>query len=157
MAKRKFKKRTPYQKLKKDVWKLCSYYIRLRDSIEYARKYNLPLDTRICQCYTCAKVYDVKKMHAGHFKSRKSGGSSGIYFDERGIHTQCTQCNTFEQGRPTEYKEHLVKEYGPEIIEILELKHKTDSYKMADLTGLKVYFELEVNRLLKESEIQKWW
>jgi len=96
-------------------------------------------------------------MQAGHCRSRGSGGLSGVYFDERFIRTQCIQCNGFAQGRPEEFRENLIREYGEEIINEITIKHKTNSYKTGDLLGLKAYFEQETNRLLEETGIPKWW
>ena len=157
MAKRKIKRRTPYQKLKREAWDWCSRYIRLRDALDYARKHGLSLDTGVCACYTCGAIYPIKEMQAGHGRSRGSGGRSGIYFDERFIRTQCVQCNAFEQGCPEEFRQNLVREYGEEIIDVMTLKHKVNVYKTGDLFGLKVYFELETNRLLHVTKIKKWW
>lgn len=111
---------------KSKAWDACSKYIRLRDAIEYCKKYkiDLPPEEMVVKCCTCGKVRTWKYMQAGHYKSRGSGGSSGIYFDERGINTQCGQCNAFKQGAPKEYKEFMLEKYGEEVIEELERKHQ---------------------------------
>lgn len=157
MAKRKLKKRTPYQELKHEASQLCSYYIRLRDAIKHARKLGLRLDTGTCDCYTCGRVYSVSKMQAGHYLSRDVGGSSGIYFDERGIKTQCKQCNAFRQGRHKEFREHLVLEYGEEVVDELDLKHTVNKYTATDLVIYKYYFVAEIADMLSKSGIKKWW
>src|SRR4030042_5187071 len=125
---RKIKHRTPYQKQKKitDTW--CSRYIRIRDSnADYGH------------CYTCGAMVPIKYAQSGHFKSRGIGGNSGIYFDERAIHLQCKQCNAFEQGKPEEYEDHLIFDYGPEVVTELKLKHKTNRYTLMDLVGLEMF------------------
>jgi hypothetical protein len=156
--KRKRKKRTPYQKQKKHTDDWCSRYIRIRDAIEYHKLY-VPHGEPIQfgQCYTCRKVIQIKKNHSGHFKSRGLGGSSGIYFDERAIHLQCVQCNAFGQGKPDEYEEHLIEDYGKKVVEELKIKHKANSYDMNELIGLELYFSKQVLKWCDEYSIVKWW
>ena len=122
--KKKRKKRTPHQELKKDTSDWMSRYVRLRDA--KAADYFIKTSYGIgyVMCYTCSTVAHIKNMHAGHYKSRGSGGNSGIYFNECGVHTQCRQCNAFEQGKPAEFREHLIRDYDVETVEELELKHK---------------------------------
>jgi len=116
-------------KPKAEAWKWCSKYIRLRDSIDYCRRAGLPLDTGIVQCCTCSAIKQWKYVDAGHFISRGSGGASGVYFDERNIAAQCKICNAFYQGRTQEYRDYILNKYGQEVIDELNLKNKTNSYK----------------------------
>ena len=68
-------------------------------------------------------------MDAGHFISRGSGGMSGVYFDERNIHTQCKPCNGFHQGNAQKYGDYMLQKYGQEVIDILRTLDKVNSYK----------------------------
>jgi len=161
--KRKLKKRSPSQKQKKATDDWCSRYIRIRDSIACGG------NGEWGKCYTCGKIVLLPRADSGHFKSRGMGGSSGIYFDERAIHLQCKRCNGFEQGRPTEYKEHLIEDQerlhkqdyneltGEELIDVLELKHRVNSYDLMELTGLELYFKNRVLAWCDEYKIVKWW
>jgi len=152
-----------YQKQKKSTDKWCSRYVRIRDSIACGGRGEWG------RCYTCGKVVLIKRADSGHFKSRRSGGSSGIYFDERAIHLQCKHCNAFEQGSPTEYREHLVSDQdhlhaldhneltGEELIAELEFRHKVGSYNLMALAGLELYFKNRVIAWCSEYNIVKWW
>lgn len=120
-----------YKKLKKEAWKHCSKYIRLRDSINGEWGY----------CVSCGKIVLIKYADAGHFIGRGLGGSSGVYFDERNIHLQCKQCNAFKQGNYSEYLKFMVESYGEEVIEELERLDKTHIYTLIELEGLKLYYK----------------
>jgi hypothetical protein len=153
----KFKKKkrkrakSAYEVQKKNTDNWCSRYIRIRDSIGVGGKGEWG------KCYTCGKVVLVPQAQSGHFKSRGFGGSSGTYFDERGIHLQCRPCNAFEQGRPEEYEEHLIKDYGEQVVAELKLKHKVGSYTLMDLAGLEIYFKNRVLAWCESYGIRKWW
>lgn len=139
-----------YRKQKKNTDTWCSRYIRIRDAVKFSKgEYG--------QCYTCGRIVHVKEAQSGHFKSRGLGGNSGIYFDTRGICLQCKPCNAFEQGRPQEYEEHLIKDYGKAVVDELKLKHKTGRYTYKELVGLELYFKDEVERFCQQYNIEKWW
>ena len=108
----------------------CSRYIRFRDALKYCRsmgidlsQFNRPEDI-IGSCVTCGKVKSWIRMDNGHFKGRGSGGGSGVYFDERNQHLQCKPCNGFESGRPDEYRHFIIEEYGQDVLDELNLKHR---------------------------------
>ncbi len=115
---------------KKKASTACSRYIRLRDALKYCRErgvelsqFNRPEDI-IGSCVTCGAVKSWIRMDNGHFKGRGIGGASGVYFDERNQHLQCKRCNGFEGGRPDEYREFIIEEYGQEVLDELNLKHR---------------------------------
>ncbi len=120
---------------KKKASEWMSRYCRLRDGIEYCRKYgvdvtqfNRPEDL-IVKCCTCGAVKSWIYMDGGHFIGRSIGGSSGVYFDERNNHAQCGQCNAFKQGSPKEYEEFMLLKYSQAVVDELRLKDKTNNYK----------------------------
>jgi len=114
---------------KERAWKWCSKYIRLRDALAYCKRiYMDPTQYKVEDlpiiCCTCSRVRSFRQMDAGHFISRGSGGSSGVYFDERNIHAQCKSCNSFFQGRTLEYQDFIRKKYGQEVIDELRRNDK---------------------------------
>jgi hypothetical protein len=136
------------RKLKKTVWRWCAKYIKTRDSLEdYPESHDLDL----VRCRTCGKWLKTKsrEAQAGHFLSRGIGGSSGIYFDERGLAIQCYQCNCFKQGSPEEFEKYLLKKYGQEIIDELKIKDKTHTYSLMELEGLLLYYKQEYKKLVE--------
>lgn len=88
--------------IKTKAWNVFSKYIRLRDTSKLG-----------CECYTCGKFNDWKKMHAGHFQP---GRHNVFMFDDRQVHGQCAGCNTFKRGNWPAYYERMVKEYGQEEV-----------------------------------------
>jgi len=111
----------------------------------------------IGRCYTCGRVVNVVNNHAGHFKSRGIGGSSGLYFNVKTIRLQCVQCNAFAQGKPTEFREHLVEEYDEAQVQRLEVLHKVYVYSMMEIVGLGLHFKAEVEKMCDEYGIKSWW
>ena len=58
-------------------------------------------------------------MDTGHFIPR---GFLGTKYDIRNNKPQCKQCNRYKHGNLKVFERELIKEYGPEIIEELNLK-----------------------------------
>lgn len=69
------------------------------------------------KCISCG-TQNPKLWHGGHFK--KSEIYSGLIFDERNVHKQCSRCNVFLNGNEGEYRIGLVNRYGKEYVEKLE-------------------------------------
>jgi hypothetical protein len=119
----KTKRKISVSKAKKKAWDVFSKYIRLRDT------------TRLGTfCYTCEKYFDFKKMHAGHYLA---GHRAINYFNEINCHAQCPGCNIYKHGDPITYREHLVRDYGEEIVKELEA-HRNDfkQWKVYELEEL---------------------
>ena len=73
-------------KLKKELDKWFSLYIRLRDANDFG----------LVQCFTCGVVKPYNKgMQCGHFQSRSHLSTR---FDEVNCQPQCVGCNMFKQG-----------------------------------------------------------
>ena len=154
--KRKKKARSEYQKLKKECSDWLSRRVRLRDAAN-AQMISRTYGSGYVQCYTCSKVDHIKNMQAGHCIGRGLGGHSGVYFAEENVHTQCVQCNGFRGGNRDVYEPKLDEEYGEGTVERLKVLHKTNSYDKTKLTKLLLYYQVEVERLLKKTGIIKWW
>jgi len=138
---------------KEKAWQWCSKFIRLRDATEYCLKYEINMlpENKVGQCCTCGRIIGWKVGDAGHFISRGSGGSSGVYFDERNIHLQCKTCNGFHQGKTLEYLEFMLKKYGKKVVAELRARDKLiqKQGKLA-LAAISQYYKDEYNKLLKE-------
>tara|TARA_R100001082_G_scaffold52918_1_gene28867 strand:+ start:206 stop:604 length:399 start_codon:yes stop_codon:yes gene_type:complete len=72
-------------KLKKELDKIFSLYIRLRKATPQG----------MTTCFTCGTQKHYKKMHAGHFMSRKHLSTR---WNEDNVQVQCPKCNLFGQG-----------------------------------------------------------
>ena len=95
-------------KLKKELDKWFSLYIRLRDANEYG----------MVQCFTCGIVRGYKDgMQNGHFQSRKHMATR---FDEENCQVQCLKCNIFDSGQQYLFSLRLDEKYGEGTAEELE-------------------------------------
>ena len=95
-------------KIVKKLDKVFSLYIRNR----YSKNGK-------AECFTCGKIDDVSRLHAGHFQSRKHYATR---WDEVNVQVQCPKCNLFGQGEQFKFGLRLDKEYGEGTAEQLEQK-----------------------------------
>lgn len=123
-------------KLKKELDKWYSLYIRLKDAVN---GYNF--------CYTCNKRDYFTKLQNGHFISRKY--LSTRYLDDN-CKPQCPGCNVFKYGNIYLY----TKKLGPELSEELYLKSKQTVKIMRHEYEEKItYYKKAVNKLKKDQGI----
>ena len=100
-------------KLKKELDKWFSLYIRLREANEYG----------MVQCFTCGIVRGYKDgMQNGHFQSRKHLSTR---FDEENCQNQCIKCNIFDSGQQYLFSIRLDEKYGEGTSEELEILART--------------------------------
>ena len=100
-------------KLKKELDKWFSLYIRLREANEYG----------MVQCFTCGIVRGYKDgMQNGHFQSRKHMATR---FDEENCQVQCIKCNIFDSGQQYLFSLRLDEKYGAGTSEELEYLART--------------------------------
>lgn len=103
--KRKSKGKPTTAKLKKELDRVFSIYIRS----------NYPK-----RCYTCGKVGVT--LQCGHFVSRQYLATR---WDERNCRPQCVGCNMFGNGQLLDFEENLKKELGDETVENLKkMRHQ---------------------------------
>jgi len=95
------KSKKPKSKLIKELDIIFSQYIRLSNSID-----------GFCTCVTCGRVYEWKKIQAGHFMSRQH---YSVRWDERNVKPQCYGCNVMQQGRQYEFSKYLGEELSNEL------------------------------------------
>ena len=130
-------------KLKKELDKWFSLYIRLREANEYG----------YCQCFTCGKVghYKTGGMQNGHFQSRKHMATR---FDEENCQVQCVACNMFRQGEQFKFGMNLDAKYGEGKAEELEFLartiHKVSRVEYEEQIS---YYKNLVKNLKEEKEI----
>jgi len=130
-------------KLKKELDKWFSLYIRLREAT----------DLGLCQCFTCGKVAHYKDgMQCGHFQSRRFLPTR---FDEENCQVQCVGCNMFKQGEQYKFGLHLDGKYGEGTAEELEYLAKT-TIKLGriDYEEKISYYKSLVEKLKKEKGIE---
>tara|TARA_R100000655_G_scaffold87544_1_gene127753 strand:- start:228 stop:638 length:411 start_codon:yes stop_codon:yes gene_type:complete len=131
-------------KLKKELDKWFSLYIRLRNATDHEG---------LCQCFTCGVIKHYKSgMQAGHFQSRRYHSTR---WDEQNCQVQCVKCNMFEQGEQWKFGLALDIKYGEGTSRELEFLAKTTLKKMRIEYEYDIrYYKAIVNNLKKEKGIE---
>jgi len=143
------RKRTAYQRAKDAAWRAFSQYIRIRDAM-------LSTGTvEFSTCYTCGKTFSVKDLQAGHFIA---GRTNGILFDERGVHAQCRGCNLYGGGKPVEYRDHMLDDYGQDVIDDLYYQAKQPlKFSVDVLQGLTTEYKRRTEIIERNEDVPREW
>ena len=121
-------------KLKKELDRFYSLWIRNKDARDGLNK-----------CYTCGQVLEVKKLQCGHYWSRKHLGTR---WSDLNCHPQCVSCNMFKEGNKPAYTLALIRQYGVEVLDKLELKAKAPAkYDRFELERLIGEYKLKLKKL----------
>ena len=129
-------------KLKKELDKWFSLYIRLKDAT----------DEGMVQCFTSGRVYHYKSIHAGHFMSRKSLSTR---WDETNVQPQSAADNLFGQGEQYKFGLALDAKYGEGTAEELQFKSRQiKKFTRVDYQDLISYYKSLVKNLKEEKGIQ---
>jgi hypothetical protein len=130
-------------KLKKELDKWFSLFIRLRDAT----------DEGLCQCFTCGCVKPYNKgMQCGHFQSRSFLATR---FHEENCQPQCVGCNMFKQGEQYKFSLYLDSEYGEGKAEELQFLAKSIvKFTRVDYEEKIGYYKDLVEKLKKEKGIE---
>ena len=130
-------------KLKKELDKFFSLFIRLRDAT----------DEGLCQCITCGKVSHYKKgIQNGHFQSRRFMSTR---YDEKNCSSQCVACNMFRGGEQFRFALALDSKYGEGTAQELEfLARLTVKFTRVDYEDKIRYYKSAVEKLKKEKGIE---
>lgn len=129
-------------KLKKELDKWFSLYIRLRDAT----------DEGMVQCFTSGRIYHYKNIHAGHFMSRKHLSTRWC---EINVQPQSAADNLFGQGEQFLFGINLDSKYGEGTAEELQYKAKL-KFKLTrvDYEDKISYYKDAVKNLKKEKGIE---
>jgi hypothetical protein len=98
-------------KLKKELDRVFSVFIRERDSNEYGHG----------SCVTCGLNKHWREMDAGHYMPRQDLATR---WDEKNVHLQCKKCNGFRGGEPEKMAAYIDSYYGPKESEYLRVTAK---------------------------------
>ena len=129
-------------KLKKDLDKWFSLYIRLRDAD----------DLGFVKCFTSGRYYHYKSLHAGHFMSRKHLSTR---YCEYNVQPQSIKDNLFGQGCQFQFGKNLDAQYGEGTAEDLQIKSKQiEKFSRADYEEKISYYKSAVENLKKEKGIE---
>src|SRR3990167_9442226 len=86
------------QLLEKQLWDLCSLYVRARDG----------------KCVTCGTTDGLTMSH--YIKA----GKQRIRYDLRNVNAQCSTCNGAHNYWPHYYEGYMRKNYGNDVLDELE-------------------------------------
>ena len=129
-------------KLKKELDKWFSLYIRLRNATEVG----------LTQCYTCGKVDHYKRLQCGHFQSRRHHSTR---WNEQNCQVQCVKCNMYEQGEQWKFGLQLDHQYGGGTSGELEFLARISMKKIrAEYEEDIRYYKSIVENLKKEKGIE---
>ena len=130
-------------KLKKELDKWFSLFIRLRDAT----------DEGLCQCITCSKVsYYKKGIQNGHFQSRRFMATR---YNEENCSSQCVACNMFRGGEQFRFSLALDAKYGEGKAQELEYLARTIvKFTRVDYEEKISYYKSAVENLKKEKGIE---
>ena len=131
-------------KLKKELDKWFSLFIRLRDATDHEG---------LCQCITCGKVSHYKKgIQNGHFQSRRFMATR---YDEQNCFSQCVACNMFRGGEQFRFALALDAKYGEGTAQELEFLARTIvKFTRVDYEEKIGYYKDLVEKLKKEKGIE---
>ena len=129
-------------KLKKELDKWFSLYIRLRDADENG----------VVICFTSGRAYPYKNIHAGHFMSRKCLSTR---FCEVNVQAQSIGDNLFGQGEQYKFGLNLDAKYGEGTAEELQFKaRQIQKFSRVDYEEKISYYKSAVEKLKKEKGIE---
>lgn len=129
-------------KLKKELDKWFSLYIRLRDAD----------DLGFVKCYTSGRYYHYKSIHAGHFMSRKCLSTR---YCELNVQPQSIADNLFGQGEQYKFGLNLDAQYGEGTAESLQIKSRQiQKFSRVDYEEKISYYKEAVKNLKKEKGIE---
>ncbi len=130
-------------KLKKELDKWFSLYIRLRDATNEG----------IVQCFTCGKIGHYKKLQCGHFQSRRHHSTR---WNEQNCNVQCVKCNMFSgSGEQWKFGIRLDAKYGLGTSQELEyLAKQTVKRTRIDYEEDIRYYKAIVKNLKQEKGIE---
>jgi len=129
-------------KLKKELDKWFSLYIRLREANEFG----------MVQCFTSGRIYHYKKIHAGHFMSRRHLSTRWC---ETNVQPQSAADNLFGQGEQFKFGLNLDGKYGEGTAEELQYKSRTTlKISRVEYEEKISYYKSLVDKLKKEKGIE---
>jgi hypothetical protein len=98
-------------------------------------------------CISCG-VENTELWDGGHFK--KAEIYSGVIFNEKNCHKQCRKCNRFLGGNELNYRDGLIKRYGHDYVNELEMMaNETRNYKFTkeELIAKKIKYDILIKEL----------
>lgn len=113
----------------KKLDKVFSMYIRKRDSKMFGGE--------AFRCISCNGIKPFDQSDCGHYYGRKI---MNLRYDEKNCNAQCRHCNRFNEGFRQGYAQGLIRKYGQNILNELEVKsiqmRKWEDFEIKELINL---------------------
>ena len=100
-----------------------------------------------CTCNQSKDGYD-----CGHYKAVGRGGADRRRFTPMNLHRQCRHCNSFNGGKPVEYRAYLIERYGIDKVLWLEDESQHPTLKEQFPTTQDIENEIKRYRELLRAE-----
>lgn len=138
LYKKKAKKTTKQVDYKAKLDKVFSLYIRYRDT----------MPSGYFRCISCGQIKPFAQADCGHYINRQHMATR---FDEMNCNAQCRKCNRFDEGNIQGYRLGLIRKYGEQKVELLELKKNTTrKYSEFEYRALIKYYTVLSNKIKGE-------
>ncbi len=126
-------KEKSYKTLKNTLDRVFAKFIKVRDS-----------QSEYFICISCNNTKPINQFNAGHYFSR---GALSIRWDEKNVNGQCVHCNKWKSGNIQGYTKGLIKKYGKDIIQELEIKKmQTSKLSRFELSVLINFYKNELKK-----------
>jgi len=140
------KPKKPRQKsrstLIRELDKVFSLFIRLRDSKPYGFRY--------CKCISCGQIKPFEDFDAGHYYSRTK---YSVRWNENNVHGECRFCNRFSADHLIGYREHLITKIGTQAFELLRVQaNQTSKLSDWELEQLIKLYNCKIDELKNDSK-----
>lgn len=109
------------------------------------------IDKDLPNCISCDPKTPIKQAFAGHFHA--IGGHNHLRFNLHNEHRQCFSCNGKKGGRPIQYIDGLVREYGEEYADYVQFTMRRN-FPIMKWTKEDVKGWIEIARLIKKELIE---
>ena len=113
-----------------------SLYIRTRDSQQH--------EGRAFKCISCNRTLPVTQADCGHYINRSH---MSLRFSELNCNAQCRNCNRFQEGNFSGYRQGLIRKIGEQKVILLEAqKNITSKISNFELELLAKHYKAETKK-----------
>ena len=108
-------------------------------------------DQGVVSCITCGKLmmFNDKDSQGGHWISRHH---TALLFCSRNVNVQCGYFCNGQGGKPVEYRQWLVNEYGEDAVKELEQMKRSRKYSLEELVKMRMGWMDEIRKHTKRVE-----
>ena len=137
---KKGKRQKSQRTLIKELDKIFSLFIRLRDSKPYGFKY--------FKCPTCGRILPFEEADCSHYYGRTHMNTR---FDEMNCHAECKHGNRFDSSHLIAYGEWMTRTYGEQRMALLRIKANTHKkWECWELEQLIKFYKARIEELKQD-------